>query len=126
MKQTQKTATESDHIQRARKKLQKMMDDESKLFSPEKLQQIGEVMRQWIQRYAGERTPLKEKNIGLFDSNQHTAKTSSAYVQQLREQIKTGNLSSLSTEGSTEEVSIPSLKGRFSTAQPGSSEIKKD
>lgn len=116
MKKTQtKNAAESEHVRRARRKLQKMMEDEAKLFNPEKLQQVSEVMRRWINRYARERTPLREKTIALFDSNRHAAKTSSEYVRQLRDRLNQGIGPLINRE--VPKAKELDLKGRFRDAR---------
>lgn len=115
MAQKQK-APESTHIKKARQKLKRIMETEAKEFNTERLEKMADVMRQWINRYAGERTPLSEKNIELFDQNKHAARTASNYVKELRSKLR----QTLGTGESAEEgaPAMASLKGRIS--QPGS------
>lgn len=119
MAQEQK-APESEHIRKARRKLKKIMEAEAQEFSSERLEKMGEVMRQWLNRYAQERKPLTEKTIKLFDQNKHTAKTSSHYVKELRHKLKT-SLGPALGEEEREKVTVGAmdkLKGRISRPEP--------
>ncbi|MBT3394274.1 MAG: hypothetical protein HN411_04100 [Waddliaceae bacterium] len=70
-----------------RRKLEKKLSEEKKLFTEEALKKASYSMRMWITRHAGKRISLKDKDIKLFDNNKHTAKISSRYINKLRKQI---------------------------------------
>ena len=99
-----KKAQESRSIQKARKKLEEQLGEERKLFNPEKLREISEQIYRWIDRHSGERVSLKEKNIQLFDENQHPVHTASTFILGLRQDL-TGE------EPQDEEAN--SLRGRI-------------
>lgn len=108
-------AKESDHVKKARLKLEKQIDQESKLVTPEALKDVQDKIYRWIERHSRERLNLRDKNIALFslfDTNEHPARTSSKFVHRLREQI-----SSEIRSATTVEQGMAGLKGRIKLAK---------
>ena len=78
---------ESIQVKRARKKLQKQLQEEEKMVTPQALRKMSESIHLWLSRHSEERIPLKDKNITLFDENQHSAKIRSRFVTSLLKEL---------------------------------------
>ncbi len=101
-------AKESDSVTRAREKLKKQFEDEAKLITSDALNEVQDRIYRWIERHSRERINLREKNIEqytLFDTNEHSAKTASKFIDRLRGQIK--------REITRAPEDISSLRGRI-------------
>lgn len=81
-------AKESQKIEKARNKLKKQFADEDKAITPKALQQTKELIYRWIFRHSGERIPLKNKEIVLFDANRHQEPVHSKFVRQLLSELQ--------------------------------------
>lgn len=80
-------AKESRQVQKARRKLQHQIQEEHKLVTANALNKVSEEIKTWIYRHAKDRVKLKDKDIRMFDENQHSEKTHSRYVQHLLDQL---------------------------------------
>ncbi|MFT4552100.1 MAG: hypothetical protein ACI9S8_000722 [Chlamydiales bacterium] len=104
-------AQESDQVKKAREKLKRQFEEETKLITPEALKEVQDKIYRWIERHSRERVNLRERNIAqytLFDTNEHPAKTTSKFVQRLKSQLIT-ELPGVSEEA----VPDRSLRGRI-------------
>jgi hypothetical protein len=90
---------ESPQVQRARKKLQGILEAEKKQRTPERLQEATKNILHYINRNAQERKPLEDRSIQIFDGNKHPAKTQSNYVNTLLEKLRTESGSSQTLKG---------------------------
>lgn len=79
---------ESVQIRRARRKLKKQLQEEEKKITPEALQKVSESIYLWLSRHSEERIALKDKNITLFDENQHSAKIKSKFIDSLLKDLQ--------------------------------------
>ena len=75
-------------VQKARKRLEKEIAREKKKITPLALKQMKSSIEYWLQRHITERISLSDKNISLFDANQHPEKVHSRHVQNLLLQLK--------------------------------------
>lgn len=83
-------APESLKTRKTREKLQKYWEEVEKLITSEALREKAEEIHRWIARHAHQRISLRNKNISLFDENQHAAKLSqrvSVIAQKLHEDM---------------------------------------
>lgn len=104
-------AQESDQVKKAREKLKRQFEEESKRITPEALKEVQDKIYRWIERHSRERVNLRERNIAqytLFDTNEHPAKTTSKFVQRLRSQLTTELPEKVETE-----APVRSLRGRI-------------
>ena len=81
-------AEESQQVQKARKKLEKIFEEENRQINQKALEQMKKAMHHWIERHKSERVELPERNIELFDKNKHSAKTQSKFVAKLMKELK--------------------------------------
>jgi hypothetical protein len=95
-------AKESEQVMKARKKLERKIQEQNRHMTSEALRQMALLIEQQLVRHARERISLKSKEISLFDENRHSAKVKSKFVTQLLGTLK----------GPTKK----SLKGRVKTA----------
>ena len=79
---------ESRFVQNARQKLKKQIENNNRLITPEALKRITAEIHTWISVNAKHRVTLKEKNISLFDGNEHIAKITNQYVKQLQQNLE--------------------------------------
>jgi hypothetical protein len=109
-------AQESDQIKRIRDKLERQVEKETALFTPEALAVAQDKIYRWLERNSRERINLRERNIAmysLFDKNEHSAKTSSTFVNKLKSQLT----ASISEEKAEIERKVD-LKGRIKYIEP--------
>lgn len=115
MANPEESADESQHVQRARDKLKAQLADERRQFNPERLHEVSKVMRRWIERHQSDRVPLKEKRVGLWDANEHSAKLASNFVKELRAGLR--EEAPTDEEGKPrEQAPVRDLRGRVSAA----------
>jgi septation ring formation regulator EzrA len=81
-------AEESHQVQKARKKLEKKMAEESRLVNEKAISQMKKAIQIWLERHKNERLELAER-LELFDENRHPVKTKSKFVSQLLDQLET-------------------------------------
>lgn len=82
-----KLAQESSKIQRARRKLERQLQEWDRQVTDPALKKVVEQMRKWIADHAAIRISLKEKGgLCLFDQNRNTADLSQR-VQKLQEKL---------------------------------------
>ncbi len=86
-------AKESPQVERARKKIQQKLTEETQKITPEAIKNASNVIRSWIERHNDVRVSLKNK-VGFFDQNQSSATVKSKFVihkmQQLQKTPKVG------------------------------------
>jgi len=92
-------AQESRQVEKVRKKLRKLLDEEHKQFTPEKLQETSNLIRMWLGRHSEERINIKGK-VGTFDENRHSKGVQSKFVRELLNNIES-------------EYVIESLRGKI-------------
>jgi hypothetical protein len=80
-------AKESKQVEKARRKLKMQIQEEHQLVTETALQGVSEEIKNWISRHAQERVRLKQKDISLFDENQHPAKVHSRYIKHLLHEL---------------------------------------
>ncbi len=78
-------AEESSGTKRAREKLKRQFALLDQQITKEALAQSREKIHEAISRRAGERVLLKDKNISLFDENEHAAMGSKKVLQIMNE-----------------------------------------
>lgn len=78
---------ESGKIKKCREKLIKQLQKIDQRVTQEALKVKAQQIHDWISRHAQRRVILKDKNISLFDENQHAAKLSK-YVVETLDKIK--------------------------------------
>lgn len=76
-------AKESKKVQKVRKKLEKVLNEEHAHFNSETLREVRNTIHKWIARHEPERISIENKTFTLFDENQHSSKTKSNYVNHL-------------------------------------------
>lgn len=76
-------AKESKQVEKARRKLKMQIQEEHQLVTETALREVSQDIKNWISRHAQDRIKLKQKEISLFDENQHPAKVHSRYVKHL-------------------------------------------
>jgi len=81
-------AKESRQIQKARQKIKKQLAAAEKRINPEALDSMSRLIQRQIARHSSERIDLKNRQITLFDENEHPAKTESRFISILMKQIK--------------------------------------
>lgn len=104
MKKTK--AKESAHVRRTRKKLERRLAEIDEKVTPKALQEVSLNIHKWIARHEGERIPLKDKPITLFDENLHPEKVKSHFVNEMLNDLK---------KQVDEERTYRTLKGRIKT-----------
>ena len=81
MKDKKKSSVdESVQVSKAREKLKKKLELESKKITEQALEKKSLEIHKWISKNASDRVILYTKNISLFDENQNTAKVSQRVV----------------------------------------------
>lgn len=83
-------AKESSQIERARKKIEKRLQEQNSMITPDSLRESANVIRGMIERHKDERIPLHDKNIALFDANHSSASIKSKYIIHLISQLQSG------------------------------------
>lgn len=81
-------AKESPQVLKARRKLKKQMAEENKRITANALREMAKNIAHWLARHQKERIPLKDKTITLFDSNRHSARTQSKFINHLLQGLK--------------------------------------
>jgi lysyl-tRNA synthetase class I len=76
-------AKESKQVEKARNKLKLQIQEEHQMVTENKLREVSQDIKNWISRHAPERVKLKQKDISLFDANQHPEKVHSRYIKNL-------------------------------------------
>ena len=82
-------ANESRAVQKVRKKLEKIIEEEHKAITPDSLREMSKTIQKWINRHQELRINLQEKTITLFNENTSPAQVRSKFVGQLFKQLKT-------------------------------------
>lgn len=82
-------AKESPQIVKARKKLQRHLEESEQQVNPDALKSMRHLIERQLARHQTERIDLKSKQVTLFDENKHPAKTESRFVAKLMRQLKT-------------------------------------
>ena len=85
-------ADESDKTKRARRKLEKKLQQIDSDVSQKALDRTSKEIHRWIERQSGERVTLKNKSISLFDENRNSADLSrkvANLAQQIGEDLST-------------------------------------
>lgn len=80
-------AKESKQVEKARKKLKMQLQEENKLVTEAALKRVSHDIKIWISRHAQDRVQLKQKEISLFDENQHSEKIHSKFVKHLLKEL---------------------------------------
>lgn len=80
-------AEESYQVQKARKKLEKQLQEEHKLINDKAIDQMKKAMAIWIRRHDDIRVKLHER-LELFDENRHSVKSKSKFVAQLTKKLQ--------------------------------------
>ncbi len=80
-------AEESYQVQKARRKLEKQLQEENKLINEKAIEQMKKAMAIWLQRHKDVRVKLHER-LELFDENRHSAKSKSKFVAQLTKKLQ--------------------------------------
>ena len=81
-------AKESKVVQKVRKKLEKVLNEEHAHFNSETLREVRKTIHKWIARHEPERISIENKTFTLFDENKHSSKTKSDYVNHLLHNLK--------------------------------------
>lgn len=81
-------AKESKKVQKVRKKLEKVLDEEHSHFNSDSLKEVRNSIHKWIARHEPERVSIENKTFKLFDENEHPSKTRSHYVHHLLHDIE--------------------------------------
>lgn len=81
-------ARESSTIKKARQKTRKHLNAEEKKLTNKALKASHQSLLRWIEINAKNRENLKNKDIAVFDENQHSAKITSTYVLHLKNQLQ--------------------------------------
>ncbi|CRX38439.1 hypothetical protein [Estrella lausannensis] len=81
-------AKESKAVQKVRRKLEKIIETETKSITLDSLREMSRNIQKWITRHQDQRINLQEKNIKMFDENQSPAQVKSKFVQQLLSQLQ--------------------------------------
>lgn len=81
-------AKESPQVTRARKKLKKQFQEQSRLINAQALKEMDEGIRLWLERHSSERIKLQNKTITIFDENQHPEKIHSKFIHKLLGQLQ--------------------------------------
>ncbi|MFA6915910.1 MAG: hypothetical protein WC222_05900 [Parachlamydiales bacterium] len=103
-------AKESSQVERARKKIEKRLSEQSSHVTPDSIKESANVIRGMIERHQEERIPLHDKGIALFDANHSSATVKSRYVLKLMKELTTSGLMS---KAPTLKKRGASLKGRI-------------
>lgn len=101
---SKKCAKESPHVQRTRSRLKKRLNEIDNQVTPNALREVSQNIYKWLRRHEGERIPLSERPIKIFDENQHPEKISSNYIQNMMQDLK---------KEIDEETTLKELKGRI-------------
>jgi hypothetical protein len=101
-------AKESRQVQKVRKKLEKVLEEEQKRINKDTLQEMSKTIQNWIWRHQSERINLQEKTFKLFNENASPAETKSKFVHHLLNQLK-------KEEGKVREEG--GLKGRVTRSE---------
>lgn len=102
-------AKESKKIEKIRKKLEKVLNEEHRHFNSETLREVRNSIKKWINRHESERISLENKTFKLFDENEHPSETKSYFVKHL--------LSDIEQESEVEEEERSKLLGRVTHRQ---------
>ncbi len=99
-----KCAKESPHVQRTRSRLKKRLHDIDTQVTPNALREVSHNIYKWLRRHEGERIPLSDRPIKVFDENEHSEKITSNYIQNMIHDLK---------KEIEEETTLKELKGRI-------------
>jgi hypothetical protein len=99
-----KCAKESPHVQRTRSRLKKRLHEIDTKVTPNALREVSHTIYQWLRRHEGERIPLSDRPIKVFDENQHPEKVTSQYIQAMIQDL---------AKEIEEETTLKELKGRI-------------
>src|SRR5690242_15089966 len=83
-----KKAKESAQVARARRTLERKIEQEHQQMTQEKLAETARLIERQLGRHAEERIDLKSKEIELFDANRHPAAVKSKFVTHLFGDLK--------------------------------------
>lgn len=81
-------AKESQHIQKARKKIEEQLKSAEKKMSPEALNTMSRLIKEQINRQQPGRVNLKHRQVTSMDENDRYAKTESKFILKMINQIK--------------------------------------
>lgn len=79
---------ESPQVKKIREKLRKEIQKEHKIMTSKGLKEISKKVRALLQRQHPPSKSLKQKDVTLFDENQHPAAIKSKYILKLHELLK--------------------------------------
>lgn len=97
-------ANESRAVQKVRKKLEKIIDEEHKAITPDSLKEMSKTIQKWITRHQDLRINLQEKTFKLFNENTSPAQVKSKFVGQLLNQLQTEKEKSKELPGLKERI----------------------
>ncbi|MEC7839312.1 MAG: hypothetical protein VX777_04655 [Chlamydiota bacterium] len=80
-------AKESKQVNKVRKKLEKVLQEEHSHFNRKALDEVRENIHKWIARHEPERVSTEEKTFTLFDENRHPCEVKSNYVKNLMDNL---------------------------------------
>ena len=81
-------AKESQHIQKARKKIEEQLKSAEKKMNPEALSAMSRLIKEQINRQQPGRINLKQRQVTSIDKDDRYAKTESKFVHKMISQIK--------------------------------------
>ena len=81
-------ARESRAVQKVRRKLEKIIDQEHKAITPDSMKEMSKTIQKWITRHQDLRINLQEKTFKLFNENKSPAQVKSKFVGQLLNQLQ--------------------------------------
>lgn len=97
-------AKDSRHVEKVRKKLEKIIDEETKAITPDSLKEMSKTIQKWITRHQELRINLQEKTFKLFNENTSPAQVKSKFVGQLLDQIQSDVKKSKELPGLKERI----------------------
>lgn len=97
-------AKDSRQVEKVRKKLEKVLQEEQSHFNNETLNEMRNSIHKWLNRHEPERESTEEKTFTLFDENKHSSEIKSKFVLNLLQELK--------TETDKEKEKLGSLAGR--------------
>lgn len=107
-------AKESIQVRKAREKIKKQLAKNNEAIQPDSIHEMSLIIKRQIARHSNERISLKNREIVMFDENQHPAKSESKFVKRLLSELQTtkkkpkskdleGRISSISEKSNNDE-----------------------
>lgn len=90
-------AKESQHILKARKKIEEQLKSAEQKMNPEALSAMTRLIKEQINRQQPGRINLKQRQVTSLDKNDKYAKTESKFIHKMINQIKQKQLKSENT-----------------------------